>query len=62
MFVRPFTRGSFRMDSTDSKTGNLLGKYGSDIMGLNQDWFEKRQKEIYRFVLIQKIKKVAQIR
>ncbi len=62
MFVRPFIRGSFRLDSTDSKTGNLLGKYGGEIMSINQDWFDKRQKEIYRFVLIQKIKKFAQIR
>lgn len=61
MYVKPFTKGSFLFDSRDEKTGNLIGKYGIDIMGLNQEWFEKRQKEIYRFVLVNKLKRHAKI-
>jgi hypothetical protein len=61
MYVRPFTKGSYLFDSTDVKTGNLVGKYGLDIMGLNQDWFEKRQKDVYTFVLVNRIRKYAQI-
>ena len=61
MYVRPFTKGSYLFDSTDYKTGNLVGKYGLDIMGLNQDWFEKRQKDVYTFVLVNRIRKYAKI-
>jgi hypothetical protein len=36
---------------------NLVGKYGKDILGLNQETFEKRQADIYRYTLIYIIKK-----
>ena len=58
LFVRPFTKRSFLFDSSDSKTANLIGKYGMDIMGLNQDWFDKRQNDIYRLVLYYEIQKI----
>lgn len=50
LFVRPFGKG-FMFNSRDKKTGSLIGKYGIDIMGLNQDWFTNRQKNIYKPVL-----------
>jgi len=40
---------------------NLVGKYGLDILGLNEETFFKRQDEIYRFVLINQIKKKYKI-
>jgi len=36
---------------------NLVGKYGLDILGLNQETFDKRQSDIYRYTLIYIIKK-----
>ena len=38
-------------------THNLIGRYGQDILGIDQDWFNKRQKEIYRITLVFQIKK-----
>lgn len=60
MFVKNFSNG-FIFDSTDSKTGALIGKYGLDIMGLNQEWFNKRQNDIYRLTLVFTIKKKYKI-
>lgn len=40
---------------------NLVGKYGIDILGLNQEWFDKRQKDIYRYTMIFQIKKQYKI-
>ena len=57
MFVRPFNNG-FIFNSTDVKTDNLIGKYGLDIMGLNQDWFNQRQKNIYKHILQFEIGKI----
>lgn len=37
-------------------THNLIGRYGKDILGLNQDWFNKRQNDIYRLALVYSIK------
>jgi len=59
-----FVKGSdskFIFDSSDIKTGNLIGKYGRDIMGLNQDWFNIRQNDIYRLVLVEQIKREQNI-
>lgn len=56
MFVKPYASG-FIFDSTDPKTPNLL-RYGYEIMGLNQDWFNQRQKDIYRIVLLHDISKI----
>jgi hypothetical protein len=50
LFVRPFANG-FMFNSTDKKTSSLIGKYGIDILGLNQDFFNQRQKNIYKPVL-----------
>jgi hypothetical protein len=57
-------RGSrkFLFNSKDKKKGQLVGKYGDDIMGLNQSKFDKRQKELYAPVLIFQIKRYAKIR
>lgn len=61
LFVKPLTKNGFIFDSSDNKTGNLIGKYGLDIMGLNKEWFYKRQSEIYRLVLQQQIKQIYKI-
>lgn len=37
-------------------THNLIGRYEKDILGLNQNWFVNRQKEVYLNKLIQEIK------
>lgn len=60
MFITPTQKG-FIFNSSDSKTGNLIGKYGLDIMGLNQEWFTKRQNEVYRLTLVYQIKKQLRI-
>ena len=36
---------------------NLVGEYGLDILGLNQETFEKRQADIYRYTFIYILKK-----
>lgn len=61
LFVRPYYSRAFLFNSSDSKTGNLIGKYGLDIMGINKEWFDKRQSEIYRLVLQQQIKQIYKI-
>lgn len=58
LFVRPFESG-FLFNWNDEH--NLVGRYGLDILGLNQDWFNKRQKDIYRYTLIFNIKKIYKI-
>lgn len=57
MFLKP-TGNGFIFDSSDSKKGSLIGKYGLDIMSINQDWFNERQKNIYKFVLLVDIRKI----
>jgi hypothetical protein len=57
LFVRTYGEG-FLFDSRDSKTEMLKGKYGIEIMGINQDWFNERQNNIYRLVLSQDIQKI----
>lgn len=57
MFVKPYAAG-YIFDTTDEKRGNLLGKYGIEIMGLNQDWFTQRQKDIYKNVLLFDISRI----
>jgi len=53
LFLKPLASG-FIFGWND--THNLVGRYGLDILGLNQEWFDKRQKEVYRFQLIKEIK------
>jgi hypothetical protein len=55
LFLKSTNPRLFIFDSTDNKTDNLVGKYGLDILGLNQEWFEKRQKDIYRYTLVYQI-------
>lgn len=56
MFLKRSNR-EYIFGSSDIKAGTLIGKYGLDIMGLNQDWFVKRQSEIYRITLVFLIKR-----
>lgn len=54
LFVVPFGDGYlFKINDRH----NLVRKYGLDILGLNQKYFNKRQKDIYRLVLIKEIQK-----
>ena len=46
--------GSFTFGMNDRY--NLIGRYGIDIMGLNQGRFDYRQKNIYLKLLVQTIK------
>lgn len=48
----------FIFNSSDSKRDSLLGKYGGDILKINQQWFEDRQTQIYKFRLVFDIKKI----
>jgi len=49
------SKGGFIFGMND--THNLIGRYGKDILGLNQNWFDKRQNDIYRIALVYSIKK-----
>lgn len=46
----------FIFESSDSKLGDLISKYGMDIMGLNQKTFDDIQKNIYSVEIIRYIK------
>lgn len=47
---------SYLFGATDSKRNKLVSRYGIDIMGLNQNVFDKFQKEIIAPRFIMKIK------
>lgn len=47
----------YSFDGKDRKTGDLISKYGMDIMGLNQETFNRLQKDLYAPQLIRYIKK-----
>lgn len=56
LFVRKgLTNSGFTFGMTDYH--NLLGKYGNGILGLDQEWFNKRQADIYRITLVYIINK-----
>jgi hypothetical protein len=59
MQVEPFTSGTYLFNASDPN--NLTGRYGIDILGLNQQWFENRQKEIYIHPFLRQIKQYAKI-
>jgi hypothetical protein len=59
MRVEPFTSGTYLFKAIDPN--NLTGRYGIDILGLNQQWFENRQKEIYIHPFLRQIKQYAKI-
>lgn len=69
IFEGNFTRGlflkrrgkGFVFDSRDSKTGELVGKYGADIMDISQRQFNDQKKRVYERMLAKKIKKYAKI-
>ena len=52
---------AFIFESRDKKSENLKGKYGMDIMGLNEDFFYNKQKFEYAPLLIIEIKRYANI-
>lgn len=58
LFVRPYGKG-FLFNWNDEH--NLVGRYGLDILGINQEWFNQRQKDIYRLTLTYQIKKQYKI-
>jgi len=47
----------YMFDASDQKKGDLIAKYGMDIMGLSQKSFNKIQKEIYAPEIIRYVKK-----
>jgi hypothetical protein len=60
LFLKPFNNG-FIFDSSDTKRDNLVSRYDLDIMGINQDWFNNRQANIYRYTFIFNIKRSYKI-
>ena len=58
LFLKSYGNRKFEFGSTDNKTGNLLVKYGNEIMGLNKETFEERQKNVYRITLSYQIQKI----
>jgi len=56
LIVKPYYNKAFLFSINDQH--NLVGKYGLDILGINKDYWDNRQKDIYRYVLIQDIKKI----
>lgn len=60
MFVVPTSRSKFTFLSNDDKSDSLQKKYGSEIMGLNQDTFDELLKREALPLFIQEIKKYVQ--
>jgi hypothetical protein len=56
LFVIPTQKRAFLFKMNDIH--NLEGRYGEGIKGFNQETFDKRQEDIYRYVLIQDIQKI----
>jgi len=56
LFVIPTQKRGFLFKMNDIH--NLEGRYGIGIRGFNQETFDKRQEDIYRYVLIQDIQKI----
>lgn len=55
LFVVPNSVGfTFKMNDRH----NLIGKYGDAILGLNQDYFNQRQKDVYRLTLSVEMQKI----
>ena len=61
LFVEQVRPTAFLFDSTDSKRDSLVGKYGVDIMGLNDDYWRKRQIEVYLPVFRFQVKRKANL-
>lgn len=58
LILQPRTKSKFLFYAPLDQEYDLVGRYGLDILGVNQEWFDKRQRDIYRYVLIQDIKKI----
>lgn len=56
-FVKSKGKSKFTFDATDEKTKKLKGKYGGEIMGLNQETFNRVQKDVYANQLLNFIAK-----
>lgn len=52
---------AFIFESRDKKSEDLKGKYGIDIMGINEEFFYNKQKFDYAPLLVIEIKKYANI-
>lgn len=61
LFLQPYRRRAFIFKGNDVKTNDLIRKYGIDILGISQEYFDQRQSEIYRLVLVYNIKRYANI-
>ena len=56
LFVIATEKRKFQFNMRDRY--NLIGKYTPEILGINKEYFNKRQENIYRYVLIQDIQKI----
>jgi hypothetical protein len=61
MILRPRYRRAFIFDATDDKRDGIISKYGIDVLGISQEYFEERQTMIYKLALVYAIKKRANI-
>lgn len=57
LFVDKRGNGRFLFDSTDDKTDDLIGKYGLDIMGINQETWLKLQRTTHNVELVKFMKR-----
>jgi len=57
LFVDDIAPSRFLFDSHDEKTDLLIGKYGLDIMGINQQEWERLQRNVYAPQLVKFIKR-----
>jgi len=57
LFPRRTSGNGYLFSSNDPKAGDLISKYGLDIMGLNQETFNQLQKKHYSIDLIRYVKK-----
>lgn len=62
MQVVPRSKRGFLFYSSDEKQDRLIGKYGIDILSINQEYFNQRQASLYSIVLVQQIKRNFQIK
>lgn len=61
LFVKSKGNSKFLFESQDEKSQMLQDKYGSDIMGMNQDSFNELQRKKYADKLIRYIKQITRL-
>lgn len=61
MFPKKKKERTFIFKSSDWKSEVLQEKYGEEIMGLNQNTFDEKQKKVYAFDLIREIKRKTNV-